>query len=354
MRHVSDNIVSVKVLRVFMAALSLLGAGLLLFQPVFAQEALSRSLIIGSSVPDDVTTYRLGFTVATAGALGSIKLEFCENSPLLADTCDPPAGFDISSATLLSESGETGFNIDALTTANSLLLSRTPAVSAGGVQVAYELGNVHNASAPGTSYARISTYATSDGSGPISDEGGLAYSLNPAFAVSAEVPPYIIMCVGVSITGTDCLTASGDYVNMGDFSPNAPRTGSTQIVLATNAANGYIINVSGNTMTSGNNVIPNLASPTVSVPGVSQFGINLRANSSPSSGVDPSGGGSGSPAPDYNIPNRYTYRPGDIIASFNNVENYRKYTITFLVNVSRTQAPGIYSSTYTFIGLGNF
>lgn len=353
MRHASDNIVSVKVLRVFMAALSLLGAGLFLL-PVLALEALDRSLIIGSSVPDAVTTHRLGFTVGTAGPLGSIKLEFCENSPLLTEVCDPPAGFDISNATLLSESGETGFNIDALTTANTLLLSRTPAVSAGGVSVAYELGNVHNASAAGTSYARISTYATSDGSGPISDEGGLAYSLNPAFAISAEVPPYIIMCVGVSISGTDCLTATGDYVNMGDFSANAPRTGSTQVVLATNAANGYIINISGNTMTSGNNIIPNLTSPTVSIPGTSQFGINLRANSSPSSGVDPSGSGSGSPTPDYNIPNRYTYRSGDIIASFNNVENYRKYTITFLVNVSRNQPPGIYSSTYTFTGLGNF
>ena len=354
MRHVSDNIVSVKVLRVFMAALPLLGVGLFLLQTVLAQEALNRSLILGSSVPDAVTTYRLGFSVGTAGPLGSIKLEFCENSPLLADVCDPPAGFDISNASLLSESGETGFNIDALTTANSLLLSRAPAVSAGGVPVAYELGNVHNASALGTSYARISTYATSDGSGPISDEGGLAFSLNPAFSISAEVPPYIIMCVGVSITGTDCLTATGDYVNMGDFSPTAPRTGLTQVVLATNAANGYIINIAGNTMTSGNNVIPNLLSPTVSVPGTSQFGINLRANSSPSAGVDPGGGGSGSPTADYNIPNRYTYRPGDIIASFNNVENYRKYTVTFLVNVSRTQPPGIYSSTYTFTGLGNF
>jgi hypothetical protein len=354
MRYASDNIVSVKVLRVFMTALLLLGAGLFLLQPVFAQEALSRSIILGSSAPDAVNTYRLGFTVTTAGPLGSIKLEFCENSPLLTEPCNAPAGFDISNATLLSETGETGFNIDALTTANSLLLSRTPAVSAGGVQVAYELGNVHNASALGTSYARISTYATSDGSGPISDEGGLAYSLVPAFAVNAEVPPYIIMCVGVSITGTDCLTASGDYVNMGDFSPTAPRTGSTQVVLATNAPSGYIITISGNTMTSGNNVIPNLTSPTVSIPGSSQFGINLRANSSPTAGTEPVGGGSGSPAPDYNIPNRFTYRSGDIIASFNNVENYRKYTITYLVNVNRNQPPGIYSSTYTFTGTGNF
>lgn len=353
MRHVSDNTVSVKILRVFMTALLFLGAGLFILSDVTAQAALSRSIILGSSLPDAVTTYRLGFTVTTIGALGSIKLEFCENSPLLTEPCNAPAGFDISNATLLSESGETGFNIDALTTANSLLLSRSPTVATGGA-VAYELGDVHNQSALGTSYARITTYATSDGSGPVSDGGGLAYSLNPAFAINAEVPPYIVMCVGTTISGVDCQTAAGDYVDMGDFSPNSPRTGLTQIVVATNAAGGYIINISGNTMTSGNNVIPNLTSPTASIPGSSQFGINLRANSSPTAGIEPGGNGLGSPAPDYNIPNRYTYRSGDIIASFNNVENYRKYTVTYLVNVNRNQLPGIYSSTYTYTGLGNF
>lgn len=354
MRRVFGNIVSVKLIRIFTTALLLIGVGSSLFmQVVSAQQALSRSIVLGDSNPGSTTTYKAGFIITTPGALGSILVEFCDNTPLFGVACNAPAGFDISSATLVSESGETGFNIDAATTANSLLLSRSPAVTVGG-PVEYVLGNVTNASASGTQYARISTYATSDASGPRSDEGGLAYSLNDPLFVNAEVPPHLTMCVAVFITGVDCNTIDGDYVNMGDFAVTRASTGQTQIVLSTNADNGYAITVAGNTMTSGSNILPALASPTVSIPGNSQFGINLRANSSPAAGQEPGGPGFGSPTSDYNQPNRFTYRNGDIIAGHDSVEDRRKYTVTYLVNISRNQSPGIYSSTFTYIGTGSF
>lgn len=354
MRHALGKFVSLKALRVFMATSLLLGMGSQVYsQSASAAEALDRSITIANSALSATTTYRLGFAISAPGTLGSIKLEFCENSPILEDSCTAPSGFDASSATLVSESGETGFNIDALSTSNMILLSRSPAATTGGA-VSYEFGNIQNSNRFGANYARISTYATSDGSGPIIDQGGLAYSLTPVFAVNAEVPPYLLMCVGITINGIDCDTAQGDYINMGDFSATRSSIGQMQIIIATNAPNGYAITASGNTMTSGNNVIPNLISPTVSIPGTSQFGINLRANSSPAVGIEPGGNGSGSPEPDYNIPNRFTYRPGDIVASLGDVENFRKYTVSYLVNINRNQSPGVYSSTYTFTGLGNF
>jgi hypothetical protein len=354
MRHTASNIVSVKTLSVLMTALLLLGSGpSFIFGQASAQEAIQRSLTLADSQPSAITTYRLSFEITSPGPLGSIKIEFCENSPLPSQVCDAPAGFDIASTVIASQSGESGFNVDANTTANTLLLSRGPAVSVGG-PVSYVFNNVRNATASGTSYARVSTYATSDATGPVSDFGGLAYSISPTFVVNAEVPPYLTMCIAVAISGIDCSSATGDYVNMGDFSTLRPSTGQTQIVIATNADNGYIINVLGHTMASGINVIPSLNSPSVSIPGTSQFGINLRANSSPGVGENPGGNGAGTPSSDYNQPDRFAYVDGAIIASHNDVENFRKYTVSYLVNVNKDQSPGIYSSTFTYTAVGNF
>jgi len=353
MRRVSSNTVSVKFLRAILAVLLLIGAGPLSTLPASAATLDQRSLLMVSNRPNATTVYTASFTLATPGTLGSIVIEFCDNTAIFGVACNAPPGFDISNAGLGAETGETGFNVDALTTTNKLVLSRSPAVTVGG-PVSYRLTNVRNASALGVSYARISTYATSNASGPATDQGGLAYQLGNPISLAAEVPPYIELCVAVNITGFDCNTAAGDYVNMGDFVTTRASTGLTQMVVSTNADFGYVISVSGNSMTSGNNVIPPLATPLASLPGTSQFGINLRANTVPVFGQDPGGNGFGQPTTDYNIPNRFKYSSGDVIASYNDVEDHRKYTVGYLVNINRNQSPGIYSSTFTYTATGNF
>jgi hypothetical protein len=216
----------------------------------------------------------------------------------------------------------------------------------------FDLANVLNAASAGTQYARYSTYAADDGTGPILDRGGLAYILHGLFGVSTEVPPYLDFCLGVTITGDDCANPGGSYVSLGDFSPAASSDGQMQLGVATNVPNGYSITVQGNPLASGNHALPAMAIPTVSQPGSSQFGINLRANSI--GGSNPSGPGSGSPSADYDIPDRYLFRSGDVIAGNTGMEAYRKYTVTYLVNISSQQPAGIYSGTYTYVALGNF
>lgn len=357
MRRVSSNIVSVKSIRVIAVALLMLVAGPLYILPaqqVQADTLDQRSLTMASSIPGATTRYQFVFTIPTSGPLGSIEFEFCDNTPLFGQPCTPPAGFNISAATLFSQGGEVGFNVDSgLTTANKLVISRSPSMTLGGL-VGYTFDGVINGSNSGISYGRFSTYPTSDTSGPATDQGAVAYQLTPQFSLSAEVPPFLELCVGVIISGIDCTTASGDYVDMGDFVTTRASTGRTQMVVSTNADFGYAISASGNTMTSGNNVIPSLASPTVSIPGTSQFGINLRANNSPVVGEEPGGNGLGQPTANYNIPNRFTYVPGAIIATHNDVEDHRKYTVSYLVNINRNQPPGIYSSTFTYTATGSF
>jgi hypothetical protein len=239
------------------------------------------------------------------------------------------------------------------TAANEIILTRTAATPVPG-PVTYTFDGIVNPSAAGPYYVRIETFLTEDATGADTDFGGLAYSINNELQISTTVPPFLLFCSGVTISGTDCNTASGDYINFGELSSNTARSGSTQMVIATNAMFGYSLTINGTTMLSGTNVIPALAANDVSRPGTGQFGVNLRNNSDPNIGADPSGIGSGVVTANYSIPNRYRFVSGEQIATSSTTDAYRKYTVSYVVNVAKGQAPGIYVSTITYICLATF
>jgi hypothetical protein len=211
-----------------------------------------------------------------------------------------------------------------------------------------------NPDAIGFYYGRYATYGSTNGTGPVLDEGGFAFAINTNITVSSYVPPYLTFCTGLQIPNLNCSSATGDYVNLGTLAPGHSSQASSQLLLATNAANGYVIQVYGTTMTSGNNVINALTSNAGSRPGTPQFGLNLRANSSPPVGADPTGPGIGQPAPEYNSPNSFRFVPNDIVASSSASDNWRKYTASYLVNVPANQPPGVYASTITYVAAGSF
>lgn len=323
-------------------------------RPVYAfGTLLNRTVEISDAYPDRTAEYTITMASPPVAALGSIKVEFCENSPLYTEPCDAPAGFSLSGAMLVGQSGDTGFIVDPASTPNVLILSRAPGASTG-PNSAYVLQNVVNASAIGTQYARFSTYASSDASGAAQDTGAVAYVLNENLGVGTEVPPYLEFCLATTITGTDCNNLGGNYLDMGDFNASRATTGQLQMAVATNAANGYMVSLDGQTMASGNNALPALPVPTASGPGTNQFGINLRANSNPVSGSNPEGVGSGTPTAKYNIANRFAFQSGDVLASNPAPDDFRKFTVTYLVNISKTQPAGVYAGSYTYVGLGNF
>lgn len=321
--------------------------------PASGADIERQALQVGAGSPSKVTTYNLSFDTTTVGTLGSIRVEFCSNSPLIHRPCTIPAGFDISSATLVSQNGPGGFAIDSATNANTLIVSRTPsAVGIGTIELRFD--NVTNPSSVGSYYARIYTYPTADGSGPESDAGGLAFAMTNEITLTAEVPPYLIFCTGLSITGLNCDTATGDYIDFGELSSKKASRGSSQMLVATNAANGYTVTASGTTLTSGNNEIKQLAPGDISRPGVGQFGFNLRANSTPAGGSDPVGPGTGTANTGYNQPNTYRFVNGESVASSSGPDDKRQYTVSYLVNIPATQPAGIYVTTITYVCLANF
>lgn len=312
----------------------------------------SRSVTVGNTQPSAPTTHLIGFTIPGVAPVGSIKLEYCLNSPFVGDSCTLPAGLDLSGVALSGQTGETGFSIHASSNVNTVVLTRPP-VATSAIPVTYTLSNAVNPnSASQTVYVRISTYSTDDASGPMVDEGAVLFATADTVSVSGYVPPYLTFCVGVSVA-VDCSSASGVLLNFGEFLTNTTKYLSSEYSGATNDPGGFSTSVAGVSMTSGNNIIPPLGSPQTSQPGVSQFGMNLRANSLPSIGADPAGPGTSAPVPQLNNPNQYFFN-NQVVSNSPIPTDFRKFTASYVVNVSASQSPGIYSTTLTYIAVAAF
>lgn len=301
-----------------------------------------------------VVTHLFGFEMLeTTDLVGSLVFEFCSNSPILEEPCTVPAGFDISGATLAGQTGDTGFSIHGNTTANRLVLTRLPALPSG-TPSTYTLENVTNPSATGTYFVRLQSLGSDDGTGAEIEYGGIAIAINDDIDVSGEVPPYLYFCVGVTITSFDCTSANSYFIDFGFLSTSEARFGSSQFVAGTNAVSGYSVTINGTTLTSGSNTIPGLLLPASSTPGTSQFGLNLRANTAPPIGANPVGSGAAVPDPKYNTPNQFAFADADIVASVPNSDYTRKFTISYITNISGAQAGGVYATTISYICLANF
>jgi hypothetical protein len=326
---------------------------LLIVQAVSAAGLSNRSLRLDDIRAASTTDYTLTFTVDSASTLGSLKIMVCNNSPIDTDPCDLPSSLDFTNATLASQTGLTDFSLFVAAT-NQLVLSRTPTVIAAPMTISLVFHNVVNPSPPGSYYMRLSTYASNNATGPETNFGGLAFGITNNLQISSYVPPYLIFCAGVTIPAFDCASASGDYVNFGGLNSSRSDQAASQLMVATNAGNGYVIQVYGTTMTSGNNVIPAITNGAGSQPGTSQFGLNLRANTSPAIGADPTGPGSGQPTANYNNPNHFQFVSSDTIVNSITADNFRKYTVSYLLNASPSQPGGVYVSTLTYVCAGSF
>lgn len=325
------------------------------FSAAQALEFGNRSVSVSSAIPSAISTHTFNFIYESSGGLGSIVFEYCDNTPVIDQTCNAPAGLDVSSTNLVSQTGNTGFSIDtADTTPNKLVISRIPSSASAVTPTSYVFSNIINPSQGGqTIFIRISSYASADGSGSFTDHGSVAFATNNIFTVGADVPPFIRLCAAISVA-PDCSSSSGDRLNLGILKPTVARAGQSQFAVGTNSVTGYITYVLGTTMTSGSNTIKALSSPTPSFPGNSQFGINLRANSIPSVGEDPFGAGSGTVTSNYNTVNLFKYSSGDALVTSTTPSDFNRMTVSYLANIKSSQPPGIYATTFTYLAVANF
>jgi hypothetical protein len=243
-------------------------------------------------------------------------------------------------------------------------------VEAGTPAATVVINNVTNPSASNTEYyLRISTYTDTGATAPVypgTDFGGLALSTANQITVSGTMPESLVFCVGTS--GTNCTNITGTTVNLGTFSPASTNSGTSLMDASTNAGSGYAITVNGTTLTSGANTITAMGTQSAnsagcspsctSTTGVSQFGSNVRANTTPSVGADvnPAQGGTfgGAGSGGYNGVNSFRFFTGDTVASSAGVSDSQLFTNSYIVNVPGSQAAGLYTATFTYICTATF
>lgn len=305
----------------------------------------NRSLLINDVSPGVSTNYTLSWRYPSPTTIGSVRLLLCDNA-VIEDPCINP-GSDFSSATLDSQSGVTGFSIMSQS-AGEILLSRAPS-GASTVQSAYELGSVVNpAGLQRKIFIRILTYPTVDGTGSFNHASSVVNATTEPIVINGEVPQILYFCAALTISDW-CATSSGNFVDYGTLDPINGHSTTSQFGVATNALGGYTVIVSGDTMTSGNKTIAQNLTPNPYTSGVAQFGINLRANTTPALGQDVYGGGTGTVATDYNTPDLFKYTDGDIVASAVSGTLFNTYTVTYIVNVPPDLPSGIYNTTIAYI-----
>ncbi|MFA6214984.1 MAG: hypothetical protein WC768_00270 [Patescibacteria group bacterium] len=170
-----------------------------------------------------------------------------------------------------------------------------------------------------------------------------SYGLKAGFA---EMYPdqYLSLSAGATAVDLDTLTAA------------STNSGSHTLTVDTNAAKGFTIKVTGNTLTSGVNTIAAIGgTAAASAAGTAQFGINLAANTTPSVGANPSGTAPiASAASQYNTANQFAYQSGDTVASAATDINSTVFTVSYIVNISSSTAAGTYTTTLTYSTTANF
>jgi len=341
-------------------------------------------------------TYSVGFTTATTHNVGGIVINFCSNSPIIGDSCTAPASFDSNFANLAlaNQAGITGFGVDTTnSTANTVILTKGSATSINSsTAVTFDLGSTgasdgitNPATTNTTFYARILTYdtaanaqayvATNSGGGTgVVDAGGVALSTAAQITITSKVQERLTFCV---YTGVNC-AAGGSAVTLGDangvLDPAGPYVDkNTQYDVATNASQGVIIRIKGDTLKSGSfDVSAAGASAVASAPGTEQFGFcnyqttgsgltptapyndtNCNTTTQSAGTGTPGGTGTANFAFDTNNTTGTTSTYGQDFAH-KTAGATSSGVLAFLGNISNTTEAGIYTTTLTFIATGTY
>lgn len=316
-----------------------------------------RELFINNSVPGATTAYKVSLTYNNTNVwtttVGSIDMLFCED-PIPYDPCVAPPGLDASHAALSAQTGETGFSI-ASESSNHIVLTRTPQ-PADETPSVYTFDNIVNPTDTTHSFSiRLSDYPTTDASGPLINLGSIVSQVTNSIEIDTQVPPILIFCVAQQVSQDCSQEFGGNNTDLGDLFPEITAATSSQMAVGTNASNGFVITVNGPTVEAGTHIIPALTTPTVSAAGNNQFGINLVENSDPVVGSDPDGAFTNAVVmPNYDTPNEFMYKDGDVVAEAPGVSLVRRFTVSYIINNAPNLHPGVYTTTITYICSGRF
>ncbi len=200
------------------------------------------------------------------------------------------------------------------------------------------------------------------GSGGLEQSSSTNYTINSAtndLSVGNATSGNFQIEAGSTTTSDPTLSFSinNANANFNDFSSTSPSTATANFSISNYTSYGYIVQIFGAPPTNGEHIIASMDTSDISKTGIEQFGINLVANTSPSSfGSNPNNGqfGFGSIMPDYSTANYFKYSNGDIISYANKSSGVTIYTISYLVNVASITPGGQYTTNQNIVITGTY
>lgn len=364
----------------FIVAIAALMIALVVPTFASADQVTSRSVQLSTaSKSTSNVTYTVGFT-PTKDA-GAFVINFCQESPIIGETCTTPTGF---SATGAAASG--GFTASA-TDAQTVVVTGTLTHAVG---VSVPITGITNPSATGAFYARIITYDTAahaalyDSSQTSSqdanrqDEGGVALYITDTIGVTAAVAESMTFCVSAANISKDCTATSAPTLALGEdvngvktLSASNLSTGDIYTQISTNASQGAVINLKSNADNCGG-LINSSASGCFITPatgdfsaGTANFGLLVNSATDPT-GVTPSGEVRAVPASGYNGTTYLLNYASNGLSGVTSVfgdpvldthdapANNKNSKLTFGASVSNTTPAGRYSADLSLIATGKF
>lgn len=324
-----------------------------------AGQVTARSVKIGSSLPNALTTYNFLFTLPTASTIQSVKFQACDTASGACTQTGAASGFSSSTggpATLAqAPTGLGAAGSWTINTADSTSLRIVNASNSGNPGAAdVRFNNVHNPSAANsTFFIRITTYTGSDWTTGATDSGVVASSTAGQITVNANVDE----------TLTFTLANASITLTPNPLSASTTGRGTSAMTVATNAANGYSVTYTGTTLTAAGTTGGTItamssggASATGDGTGLSQFGMNLRQNTT-LGGTDKSGIGTGGTyGTNYGTIDNFRFVPagGEEVAKSATPTNANTFTTTYIANIASTTPAGAYVGNVNYVATANF
>lgn len=309
--------------------ISLIAAVALVAATVVVSPAYAASIAVSAARVDDNT-----LTVTLTGLTGNIA-----NTDVFNITVKT-----LDNATAVNISGSTAIHGDNGSFAESVYNVTGRTLTADGVAGAPS--KVITLTSTG-SFTTTEDYFVTVVVGSGSTQNALSFGAAIAIAstqnqviVTATVEPILTFALG------------GNSVALGTLSASATANGSHTMTASTNADSGYVITVSGNTLTHSNNtdVITAIGAGGASVIGTEQFGINLVDNATPNIGAA-AAGGTGAATGNFSIADTFAFNAGAANTIANSVtapSGATTYTVSYIANIAALTDAGDYSTTLTY------
>jgi hypothetical protein len=350
-----------------------------LFAQAGAYNQVSNRSVKMSSTASAATNvaYEINFTTVTNNqTIGSVVVEFCDNSPIIGDVCTAGTGFldtNFSTLTISNNVGNiTGLSVStANSTSNRLVLTRSAGtVANGAVSITLGNGTTNGITNPTTTnqtfYARILTVANTTGTMPGSpadennatDAGGVALSTSATLRVTAKVQESLRFCV---FTGADC-AEGGAAVTLGDtngvLENNATTyTSNANFHVASNAVSGVVVRLKGDTLKSGIFSIDPAGASCLTDPTASNtemFGLRMSTLGTGMFADAPYNCASGAHGFDNNNTTGTTSIFGHAIAHTAGATDIVTSTIEFAAKSAITSEAGVYYTDLTLVATATY